>query len=95
MVYAWGSNRSGEIGDGTLTNRRTPVAVSGLTGVTAVAAGQANSLALKSDGTVSAWGRNNYGQLGDGTTTNRLTPVAVSGLTGVTAIAPAMGIAWR
>jgi alpha-tubulin suppressor-like RCC1 family protein len=64
----------------------TPVAVSGLSGVTAVAAGGAHSLALLSNGTVMAWGLNASGQLGDGTTENRDVPVAVSGLSGVIAI---------
>src|SRR6185436_9930746 len=68
-------------GDGTTTDRSTPVAVSGLTGVVSISGGWRHSLALKSDGTVRAWGLNDYGQLGDGTTT-----VAVSGLTGVIAI---------
>src|SRR5881628_2032757 len=65
----------------------TPVQVSGLTSVVAVAAGWGHSVALKSDGTVWAWGYNGYGQLGDGTTTQRLTPVQVSGSSGVIAIA--------
>jgi alpha-tubulin suppressor-like RCC1 family protein len=64
----------------------TPVAVGGLSGVTAIAAGGAHSLALLSNGTVMAWGANGDGQLGDGTTTNRDVPVAVSGLTGVIAV---------
>ena len=72
---------------GPRRNRLTPVPVSGLTGVVAIAAGGYHSLALKSDGTVWAWGCNDCGQLGDGSTTNRLTPVPVSGLTGVVAIA--------
>jgi alpha-tubulin suppressor-like RCC1 family protein len=63
------------------------VKVSGLTGVTAIAAGFKYSMALKSDGTVWTWGDNEYGQLGDGTKTARNIPVKVSGLTGVTAIA--------
>ncbi|MEO5368135.1 MAG: Ig-like domain-containing protein, partial [Magnetococcus sp. WYHC-3] len=88
-VWAWGYNYSGDIGDGGAPgNRLTPVQVSGLTGVTAIAAGSYHSLALKSDGSVWAWSLNNCGQLGDGTTTQRTTPVQVSGLTnGVTAIA--------
>ena len=85
-AWAWGWNALGQLGDGTTTNRLTPVRVAGLTGVTAITAGQFHSLALRADGTVWAWGQNDYGQLGDGTTTNRLTPVRVAGLTGVTAI---------
>src|SRR5262249_36561623 len=61
--------------------------VSGLSGVTAIAAGGYHNLALKADGSLVTWGRNFYGQLGDGTTSNRLSPVAVSGLSGVTALA--------
>jgi len=42
-----------------------------------VSAGNAYTLALKSDGTVWSWGSNTQGQLGDGTTTMRSTPVQV------------------
>jgi alpha-tubulin suppressor-like RCC1 family protein len=77
-VYAWGRNSAGQVGDGTTTNRSTPVPVAGLSGVVAIAAGSAHSLALTRDGSVYAWGHNGYGQLGDGTTTNRSTPVKVS-----------------
>ena len=86
-AWAWGRNESGQLGDGSNSNSSTPVAVSGLGGVTAIAAGGYHSFALLPDGTVRAWGDNQLGQLGDGTTSDRLTPVAVSGLTGVTAIA--------
>ena len=54
--------------------------MSGLTGVKAVAAGSAHSLALLTNKTVTAWGQNEYGELGDGTTDNSDVPVAVSGL---------------
>jgi hypothetical protein len=52
-----------------------------------VAAGFADSLALRSDGTVWAWGQNTYGQLGNGTTTGSSIPVQVSGLADVVAVA--------
>lgn len=79
-AWLWGYNSNGQLGDGTITNRTTPVQVSGLTGATAIAAGVSHSAALKNDGTVWAWGKNTDGQLGDGTTTQRNTPVQVSGL---------------
>ena len=66
-------------------------AVSGLTNVTAIAAGENHSLALKSDGTVWAWGQNNSGQLGDGTTTPRSLPVLVTGLVDIVGIAGGTG----
>jgi alpha-tubulin suppressor-like RCC1 family protein len=89
-VWAWGLNKEGELGNGTTSfydANPTPLQVSGLTGVTAVAAGSGHSIALKNDGTVWAWGGNFAGQLGDGTNNSRTIPVQVSGLTGVTAIA--------
>jgi alpha-tubulin suppressor-like RCC1 family protein len=92
-VWDWGNNGAGQLGDGTVTNRNTPVQVSGLSGVTAIASGDFHTVALKSDGTAWDWGNNGNGQLGDGTNTQRTTPVQVHGpgdvgfLSGVTAIA--------
>jgi alpha-tubulin suppressor-like RCC1 family protein len=76
-VWAWGSNEDGQLGDGTTTNRSTPVQVSGLSNVTAVAAGASHSLALRGDGTVWAWGGRNFGQLGDGMTAVIAVPTRV------------------
>jgi alpha-tubulin suppressor-like RCC1 family protein len=55
-VGAWGYNGSGQLGNGTTTLSRAPVAVPGLSGVTAIAAGGEHSLALLADGTVRARG---------------------------------------
>ena len=67
-VWAWGYNPSGQLGDGTTTDRHAPVQVLGLSNVIAIASGSYHSLALKSDGTVWAWGSNYHNQLGNGTT---------------------------
>jgi RHS repeat-associated protein len=83
-VWAWGSNRYGQLGNGTSTDSSTPVQISALSGVVAIGAGDTHSLAIKSDGSVWAWGDNSSGQLGDGTTTQRKTPVAVLNLSGAT-----------
>ena len=86
-VMSWGWNYYGQLGDGTTSQKITPVQVSGLTEIIAISGGYSHTMALKNDGTVWAWGYNAYGRLGDGTTTNRNIPVQVLGLSGVTAIA--------
>ncbi len=86
-VWACGLNVYGQLGDGTTTQRLTPVQVSGLTGITSVGAGGLHSLFVKNDGTVWACGYNAGRELCDGTTINKSTPVQVSGLTGITAVA--------
>ena len=91
-LWAWGSNFTGRLGDGTATvykgrdiaednNRTMPVKI--MDGAVSVSAGFYHSLAVKTDGSLWAWGNNSNGQVGDGTTTlhsadsNRATPVQV------------------
>jgi alpha-tubulin suppressor-like RCC1 family protein len=85
----WGSNLSGQIGDGTKKTRLAPVDVKNLTsGVAAIAAGAEHTCALTTAGGVKCWGYNGWGEIGDGTKTTRLAPVDVKNLTsGVAAIA--------
>jgi len=86
-VRCWGQNDHGQLGTGRKTRpKRTPVAVRGVTGATAVSAGGRTSCALILGGTVQCWGTNDDGQLGDGTRTDRFTPVTVSGLTDAIAV---------
>jgi alpha-tubulin suppressor-like RCC1 family protein len=90
VAYCWGLNAYGEIGDGTKTQRTTPVAVvaPGLT-FASLTAGQSHTCGLTATGAAYCWGSNEYGQLGDGTNTSRTTPVAAlaGGLTFATLVA--------
>ncbi len=83
-LRCWGQNVNGQLGDGTTTQRLTPVAVSGFesSGVAALSpsAGSTHNCALLSSGAVRCWGSNSFGQLGDGTKSSRLTATPVTGL---------------
>ena len=102
-VKCWGLNAHGEVGNGFTANATTPVAVSGLTGATAIAVGADDTCALLSGGTAKCWGFNNFGQLENTTMTTSSTPVNASELQGATAIvaggnhtcALMLGSAWR
>jgi len=87
-VWAWGEGDHGELGNGTVNNSDTPVQVSNLSNIVAVAGGQNNGYALDKSGHVWAWGDGENGQLGNGTTVYSSTiPVEVSNLTTIVAIA--------
>jgi Alpha-tubulin suppressor and related RCC1 domain-containing proteins len=96
-IACWGDNYYGQLGDGTTTQRTTPVLVSNIGTIlpkaVAIAAGDLHTCALLANGSVACWGSNYHGQLGDGTTTNRITPVLVKniGTTLPKAVAIALG----
>jgi len=90
-LWAWGWNYCGQLGDGTTTDRSSPVQVGSDTAWSAVATGYVHTVALKSDGTLWTWGRNYYGQLGDGTTTDRSSPAQVGSDTDWSAVAAGCG----
>ena len=74
-VWCWGANSSGQLGDGSTTNRTRPVQVVGISDATQIVAYNGKACALKSDTTVACWG--------GGSTTVSI----VAGLSGVTQIA--------
>ena len=79
-LWAWGSNLSGRLGDGTNNNSNVPVRVTGLSNVQQIAAGSRHSLAITADGNLWAWGNNNNGRLGNGTNNPSNVPIRVNGL---------------
>ena len=82
VVKCWGYNPYGQLGDGSTSNRSTPVAVSTMNDAVALSQSGTgwHSCAARSGGTVSCWGRNSYGQMGTGASGgNATTPVNVIG----------------
>jgi len=78
-AYCWGYNGYGEMGDGTTSQRNSPVAVIGGKRWLKVLTGDLMSCGLDTSRRVWCWGHNSYGQLGDGTTTARTVPTLVYG----------------
>jgi alpha-tubulin suppressor-like RCC1 family protein len=81
-----GSNAEGKLGDGHYNNNPNRPELIVASNVTAIAAGSAHSLFLKSDGSLWGMGLNFFGQLGYGTDEAVLRPVQIVA-SNVTAIA--------
>jgi alpha-tubulin suppressor-like RCC1 family protein len=94
-AYSWGVNSNGQLGDGTVITRYSPVAVSGLasTTITYVEAGTSHVAAIDNTGQVWTWGYNYRGQLGnsDNSYATKLNAAVVSALSSVFAISVSCG----
>ncbi len=78
VVFAWGMNSFGELGNGSTTSSATPVAITGISGAVAqLAAGANRAAAITSGDKVWTWGS---GLLGNGTSSGSATPVEVPGI---------------
>ena len=93
-AMSWGYNGFGQLGDGTVVTRSTPVKIVGLSGMKGLSVGADHSVAFANNSTVRAWGYNGFGQLGVGTaaspvssTTYSAIPVKVGTMSGITAVA--------
>ena len=90
-LFVWGTNLTGNLGDGTTLARSTPVQIAG--SWSKVSAGDSFISAIRTDGSLWAWGQNTGGQLGLGDTLNRSSPVQVTlGVTGSSWSAVTAGI---
>jgi alpha-tubulin suppressor-like RCC1 family protein len=68
VAYCWGANDGGQLGDGTMIDRNSPVAVSTSARFVAIAAAEGHTCALTGAGEVYCWGYRSYGAIGDGST---------------------------
>ncbi|HEX2735441.1 MAG TPA: hypothetical protein VHM70_27760 [Polyangiaceae bacterium] len=88
QVKCWGSNSSGQIGVGTMSDTLyTPTVVSGLTDAVQIGAGINHVCAVRRTGAIQCWGANFNGQLGSGDTNPLFAPsTPVVGLTNATQV---------
>jgi alpha-tubulin suppressor-like RCC1 family protein len=81
-VWSWGYNQYGQLGDNSVTSRRTPVSILGVNKTFCqITNGSAFTSSIDQYGKVWSWGYNQYGQLGDNSITTRRTPVIILGVT--------------
>jgi len=76
-LWAWGRNFEGQVGDGTVVQRNTPVQIGFDTNWSSIGCGYYASSAVKTDGTLWTWGNNQFGGLGHSDTTKRSSPTQV------------------
>ncbi len=84
VLFAWGANPAGVLGENTQSDRYTPTQVCNVTGLAcqanryaAIAAGDGHAIAIKTDGSLWAWGYGGEGQLGNGSNANSMVPIRV------------------
>ncbi len=94
-LYAAGHNSNGQLGDGSTTQKETPVRCGTLTGISNVYVGGSNApfaFAINATGDLWSWGYNGQGQLGLGDIVQKTSPVQVSSITDVKEVIALSGL---
>lgn len=68
-LWCWGDNNAGSLGDGTMTDSKSPVKVIGLDAGAIALATAFGTCAITTDHALWCWGDNQWGQIGNGTAT--------------------------
>ncbi|NBU20182.1 hypothetical protein EBS43_02020 [bacterium] len=83
LLSCWGSNRSGQLGDGTTTEELSPQITDEATEYsyvslnTSIDEDEDHTCAITSEGALKCWGENSFGQLGIGSSITQLEPTLV------------------
>lgn len=80
-IWGWGSNRYGNIGDGTIVGKSSPVRIGTMSDWRYITINDESAFAINESNELWAWGDNTAGALGLGDTIHRSSPVQVGTLT--------------
>jgi alpha-tubulin suppressor-like RCC1 family protein len=80
-LWSWGKNNNGQLGQGDVINRSSPVQVGSLTDWSKISSGIHHVVSIKTNGTLWSWGAAEGGALGLGVPGNKSSPVQVGSLT--------------
>src|SRR5690606_14210137 len=76
-LWCWGGNGTGQLGDSTTIDRKSPARVGMITDWVSGAASETHTCGLRAEGTLWCWGLNDNGQAGTGEPLYKTTPVQV------------------
>ena len=77
-LFCWGSNHTGQLGDGTGADSPRPIRIARGLAFRQASAGTLHTCAVTTDGVAYCWGHNQAGALGDGTTKGTSLPLRVA-----------------
>lgn len=78
VLWAWGNNFYGQLGDGTNIDKSAPIQIGTSNNWQEIAGGSFFCFAIKQDDSLWSWGNNLFGSLGDGTNASKNVPTAVN-----------------
>jgi len=80
-LFVWGANDVGQLGNGSVSNKYSPVEL--LESYQKLSHGEKHTIALNDQGQIFSWGNNDYGQLGDTTYVTRSQAVQITSYFGL------------
>ncbi len=78
-VYCWGSDATGQLGNGASGNQNAPFAITGSALYSYIDTAEGHACGIQTNGSAWCWGAGADGRLGNGAIGNQQSPVAVSG----------------
>jgi alpha-tubulin suppressor-like RCC1 family protein len=76
-AYCWGWNEDGQLGNGTKTSSKVPVAVTGGLRFASISVGHFHTCGVSVDGAIYCWGATEMGGMGTGSSSGSTKPVLV------------------